>query len=88
MYESAAGSFATLTIVPIHNKNFSCRVGRVKVFNRLYNFSLTVDGVDQVVGVLNVDSDGGYDAAIGTEAGASRRAALEAEVDAGLEERQ
>jgi hypothetical protein len=69
LYSSATGAQPTLTQMPAFNYNWSYRVGRVKVFKRLYNFGLTVGGVAKTVGVLNVDTDGGYDALIGTEAG-------------------
>lgn len=69
LYDSSVGALANLTLVPAFDKDFIGRVGRVKILNRLYQVSVTVGGVDQVVGLMNVDNDGGLDAVIGLEAG-------------------
>ncbi len=69
LYTSVVGALATLTNVPAWDKDFIGRIGRVKTLNRLYGMSVVLDGVSQVIGLLNVDNDGGLDAAIGLEAG-------------------
>lgn len=65
LYDSAYSSLANLTVTPIYNYNFKGRIDRVRVFNRLYNVSLTVAGASKVVGLLNIDEDSGCDAMIG-----------------------
>jgi hypothetical protein len=65
LYDTNTGSLANVALVPIFNKDFNGRVDRAKVFNRIYGASLTVGGVEKVLGLLNVDNDSGCDALIG-----------------------
>lgn len=69
LYTSAVGSLANLTVTPAFSYNFIGRVGRVKVFNRIYGVTVTKATVPVTVGVLNVDNDGGVDALIGAVSG-------------------
>lgn len=65
LYDSNAGSLANLTVTPIFNYNFNGRVDRVRVYNQLYNITLTVGGVSKTVGLLGADDDSGCDALVG-----------------------
>jgi hypothetical protein len=69
LYETNTGSIPNLAFTPIFNHSFNGRVDRAKVFNRLYGATLTVAGVEKVLGLLGVDEDSGCDALVGVRTG-------------------